>query len=118
MESLCLKKNLPIICRSLKSQWVKSLSLPPIIHLLTAKLQEGISVSIVVKERGHNENDLSSIGFNIIHKPEHKLNCSIIDNKTTWYGDVNLIGKSQEDSSIIRLESPELVSSVYDSLTL
>ena len=92
--------------------------IPPIIHLLTAKLQEGIFVSIVVKERGHNENDLSSMGFNIIHRPEHKLNCAIIDNKTTWYGDVNLIGKSLSDSSIIRLESPELVSSIYDSFTL
>ena len=92
--------------------------IPPLIHLLSAKLHEGISISIIIKETGHNEKDLSSMGFNIIHKPEHKLNCAIIDNKTTWYGDVNLLGKSLSDSSIIRLGSPELVSSIYDSLNL
>ena len=92
--------------------------IPLIIHLLTAKLHEGISISIIIKETGPNEKDLSSMGFNIIHKPEHKLNCAIIDNKTTWYGDVNLIGKSLSDSTIIRLESPDLVNSIYDSLLL
>ena len=107
------RENILIAVKRLR--WNK---IPPIIHLLTAKLHEGISVSIMVRETGYNEGDLSSMGFNIIHKPEHKLNCAIIDNKTTWYGDINLIGKSQEDSSIIRLESQELVSSVYDSLTL
>ena len=106
-------KNILIAVKRLR--WNK---IPSIIHLLTSKLHEGISVSLVVKEIGHNENDLSSMGFNIIHKPEHKLNCAIIDNKTTWYGDVNLIGKSQADSSIIRFESLELVSSIYDSLAL
>ena len=107
------RENILIVVKRLR--WNK---IPPIIHLLTAKLHEGISVSIVVKEIGHNENDLSSMGFNIIHKPEHKLNCAIIDNKLSWYGDVNLIEKSPWDSSIIRLESPELISSIYDSLTL
>ncbi|MCH5228353.1 MAG: helicase, partial [Muribaculaceae bacterium] len=106
-------KNILIAVKRLR--WNK---IPSIIHLLTAKLHQGVSVTIVVKETGFNETDLSSIGFNIIHKPEHKLNCAIIDHKLTWYGDVNLIGKSQGDSSIIRLESIELVDSIYESTGL
>lgn len=107
------RKNILIAVKRLR--WNK---IPPIIHLLIAQLHEGIGIIIVVQEIGYNENDLSSIGFNIVHNPEHKLNCAVIDNKLTWYGDINLIGKSLADSSIVRLESSELISSIYESLNI
>ena len=74
----------------------------------------GVSVTIVISETGHREADLQSTGIRIIHHPDNKMNCAIIDQSLGWYGSVNLIGRS----NVIRMPSSDLVNALLETLNI
>lgn len=91
---------------------------PKIIDLLTACMLRGVSVTIVISETGHREAGLQSTGIRIIHYPDNKMNCAIIDQSLGWYGSVNLIGRSLTDTNVIRMQSSDLADALLETLNI
>ncbi len=104
-----------IVISTMRLRWNKT---PRIIDLLAATTLRGISVTIAISETGHRETELQAMGFNIIHHPECKMQCAIIDQCIGWYGSVNLIGRSLADTNVIRMASSDLANALMDALRL
>ena len=104
-----------IVISTMRLRWNKT---PRIIDLLAATTLRGISVTIAISETGHRETELQAMGFNIIHRPECKMQCAIIDQCIGWYGSVNLIGLSLADTNVIRMASSDLANALMDALRL
>lgn len=104
-----------IVISTMRLRWNKT---PRIIDLLAATTLRGISVTIAISETGHRETELQAMGFNIIHRPECKMQCAIIDQCIGWYGSVNLIGSSLADTNVIRMASSDLANDLMDALRL
>ncbi len=104
-----------IVISTMRLRWNKT---PRIIGLLAATTLRSISVTIAISETGHRETELQAMGFNIIHRPECKMQCAIIDQCIGWYGSVNLIGRSLADSNVIRMTSSDLANALMDALRL
>ena len=58
------------------------------------------------------------MGFNIINRPECRMQCAIIDQRIGWYGSVNLVGRSLADTNVIRMVSSDLANALMDALRL
>ena len=104
-----------IVISTMRLRWNKT---PRIIDLLAATLLRGVSLTIVISETGHREAELQAMGFNIIHRPECKMQCAIIDQRIGWYGSVNLIGHALADTNVIRMASSDLANALMDALRL
>lgn len=104
-----------IVISTMRLRWNKT---PRIIDLLATTLLRGVSVTIVISETGHRETELQAMGFNIIHRPECKMQCAIIDQCIGWYGSVNLMGRSLADTNVIRMASSDLANALMDALRL
>ncbi len=104
-----------IVISTMRLRWNKT---PRIIDLLATTLLRGVSVTIVISETGHRETELQAMGFNIIHRPECKMQCAIIDQCIGWYGSVNLMGRSFADTNVIRMASSDLANALMDALRL
>ncbi len=103
--------SIVISCHRLK--WKRH---PRLVDLLQNKLHQGIAVTIVIRETGHNEPELSTIGVRIISSPATSLNCAVIDNTTGWYGSVNFCGRTLPDATSIRLQDSYFCASLIDCL--
>ena len=104
-----------IVISTMRLRWNKT---PRIIDLLATTLLRGVSVTIVIYETGHREAELQAMGFNIIHRPDSKMQCAIIDQCIGWYGSVNLMGCSLADTNVIRMVSSDLANALMDALRL
>ena len=104
-----------IVISTMRLRWNKT---PRIIDLLAATLLRGVSITIVISETGHREDELRPMGFSIIHRPDCKMQCAIIDQRIGWYGNVNLVGKSIMDATTIRIKFPEFADTLLEALTL
>ena len=104
-----------IVISTMRLRWNKT---PRIIDLLATTLLRGVSVTIVISETGHREAELQAMGFNIIHRPDSKMQCAIIDQCIGWYGSVNLMGRSLADTNVIRMVSSDLANALMDALRL
>jgi len=104
-----------IVISTIRLRWNLT---PRVIDLLAASAQRGVSITIIITERGYREEDLRQMGFGILHRPECKMQAGIIDQHIGWYGSINFIGKSIEDATSIRLDSPDFASSLFDAMRL
>lgn len=104
-----------IVISTTRLRWNRT---PRIIELLAASMQRGISVSIVIAETGHREEELRQMGFTIIHRPDCRMQAAIIDQRLGWYGTINLIGKSIEDATSIRMDSIDFANALFDALKM
>lgn len=104
-----------IVIATYRLKWIRA---PKIIELLAASSLRGVSITIVITEIGHHEDELQQMGYNIIHRPDSKMNCAVIDQRIGWYGSVNLIGRSIADSTVIRMQSTELAEALLDTLKI
>lgn len=89
---------------------------PKIVELLAAVLMRGVRVTIVISEAGHRDADLQAIGADIIHFPDNKLTCAVIDKKLCWYGNINFIGRQPAETTAIRLTSPDFATALLNAL--
>ncbi|MCM1139479.1 MAG: hypothetical protein NC453_12990 [Muribaculum sp.] len=89
-----------------------------IVNLLAACMLHGVSVTIMISETGHREADLQSMGVRIIHHPDNKMNCAVIDQSLGWYGSVNLIGRSLPDTNVIRMQASDFAYALLDALNV
>ncbi len=104
-----------IIISTTRLRWNRT---PRIIELLAATKFRGIDVTIVVSETGHREVDLQAMGITVLHRPDTKMQCAVIDQNLCWYGSVNLIGHSIADATSIRITSPDFASALLDALII
>lgn len=104
-----------IVISTTRLRWNRT---PRIIELLAASSLRGVSITIVVAETGHHEEELRQMGFSIVHRPDCKMQCAVIDQRTGWYGSVNLIGRSLADTNVIRMNSSDFANALLDALSL
>lgn len=102
-----------IVISTTRLHWKRA---PRIIDQLAAASLRGVSITIVISETGHREEELSQMRFNIVHRPDCKMQAAIIDQHIGWYGSVNLIGKSIEEATSIRLDSTDFAVSLFDAM--
>lgn len=102
-----------IVISTIRLRWNRT---PRVIELLAASVQRGVNITIIIAEAGHREEDLWQMGLSILHRPECKMQAAIIDQHIGWYGSVNLIGKSIEDATSIRLDSSDFTSPLFDAM--
>lgn len=105
------RRSIVISCHRLK--WKHR---PRLVDLLQNKLLQGVSVVILIRESGHNEEELADLGVRIIHNQSSTLNCAVIDNAIGWYGSVNFCGRSLADTTAIRLADATFCSNLLDCL--
>lgn len=55
-------------------------------------------------------NDVEKEGIQVIQLPKNRYKFMIVDNKTVWYGGIDILGGSYDENSLIRLEDEELAS--------
>lgn len=104
-----------IVISTTRLRWRRA---PRIIDLLAAASLRDVSITIVISELGHREEELRQMGFTIIHRPDCKMQCTITDQHIGWYGSVNLIGKSIEEATSIRFDSTSLAASLFDAMQI
>lgn len=104
-----------IVISTTRLRWNRT---PRIIELLAAASVRGVSITIIIAETGHREPELQAMGFSIIHRPECKMQCAVIDQRIGWYGSVNLMGRSLADTNVIRMASSDLANALMDALRL
>ena len=104
-----------IVISTTRLRWNRT---PRIIELLAVASVRGVSITIMIAETGHREAELQAMGFNIIHRPDSKMQCAIIDQCIGWYGSVNLMGRSLADTNVIRMVSSDLANALMDALRM
>lgn len=104
-----------IVISTTRLRWNRT---PRIIELLAAASVRGVSITIIIAETGHREPELQAMGFSIIHRPDSKMQCAIIDQCIGWYGSVNLMGRSLADTNVIRMVSSDLANALMDAMRL
>lgn len=104
-----------IVISTTRLRWNRA---PRIIDMIAATSLRSVSITIIISETGHREEELSQMGFNIVHRPDCKMQCAIIDQHIGWYGSVNLIGRSLPDSNVIRMNSYDLANALMEALSL
>lgn len=104
-----------IVISTTRLRWNRT---PRIIDLLDATSLRGVSITIVVTETGHRKEELRKMGFKIIHRPDCKMQCAVIDQHIGWYGSINLIGRSLPNTTVIRMASSDLANVLMDALSL
>lgn len=55
-------------------------------------------------------NEIEKEGIQVIQLPKNRYKFMIIDNKTVWYGGIDILGGSYDDNSLIRIEDEELAN--------
>lgn len=75
-------------------------------------------ITIIISETSHRELELQAMGFNILHRPTCKMQCAVIDQRIGWYGSVNLIGRSLAETNVIRMETSEFATILFDALCI
>ncbi len=104
-----------IIISTIRLRWHRT---PKIIELLAASSLRGVSITIIISETGHREEELRQMGFSILHRPTCKMQCAIIDQRIGWYGSVNLIGRSFANANVIRMATSEFATILLDALDI
>ena len=104
-----------IVISTTRLRWNRT---PRINDLLAASSLRGVSITIVIAETDHREEELRQMGFNIVHRPDCKMQCAIIDQHIGWYGSINLVGKSIEEATSIRLDSTGFAASLFDAIQI
>ena len=89
---------------------------PKIIQLLQDSLTLGVAITIVITETGHRELELAQMGVTILHRPNCKMQTAVIDQKLSWYGNINFVGRPLAEANAIRLESPDFATQLIEVL--
>jgi superfamily II DNA or RNA helicase len=118
------QKSVVISC-----SYVQKKKLDPIKDLLLEKYQSGVRITICLKnledyqdtQRGYISKFarvVTNMGINVIQVPQNRYKFMIIDNKFVWYGGIDILGRSFEDSTLIRIENEELANELIGMIAI
>ena len=62
-------------------------------------------------------NDVEKEGIQVIQLPKNRYKFMIVDNKTVWYGGIDILGGSYDENSLIRIEDEELANELVGVIT-
>ena len=112
-DLIAIKQSLVISCQRIKYKYP-----PRLISQLRDLLHNGIEITIHIKERGYNEEDLSNAGLDIIHREDLSIQCAVIDKSIVWYGNINFFGYNNEENNVMRIcdisIASELLNVIYE----
>ena len=111
-----IEKNLLI-----SSPYLNKTKIRTIKEILIEKYKMGIRIVLCIKNldeyalkhRMYIEefvNEIEKEGIQIIQLLKNRYKFMIIDNKTVWYGGIDVLGGSSDDNSLIRIEDEELAN--------
>lgn len=104
-----------IVISTTRLRWKRA---PRIIDLLAAASLRSVSITIVISETGHREEELRQMGFSIVHRPDSKMQAAVIDQHIGWYGSINLIGRLLPYTTVIRMTSSEFAIILLDAIEI
>lgn len=76
----------------------------------------GIDIQIFTRTENEQTDYLLAQGFQVFVHPTLTLCCTIVDKKTVWYGDINVLGYTTEDDNAIKLTDSNLASQLIEKL--
>lgn len=62
-------------------------------------------------------NEIEKEGIPVIQLLKNRYKFMIVDNKTVWYGGIDILGGSYDDNSLIRVEDEELANELLGVIT-
>ena len=62
-------------------------------------------------------NEIEKEGIQVIQLPKNRYKFMIIDNKTVWYGGIDILGGSYDENSLIRIEDEELANELVGAIS-
>jgi len=97
--------------------------------VLIERYRSGTRITLCIKTLGEYENkhnnqsivgfinEMNKEGIDIIQIPNNHLKFMVVDNVVVWYGDINILGKSYNDSSLIRIKNEVLANELIGEIT-
>ena len=62
-------------------------------------------------------NEIEKEGIQVIQVPKNRYKFMIVDNKTVWYGGIDILGGSYDDHSLIRTRDEDLANELVGVIT-
>lgn len=105
----------------ISSPFLQKKKIDAIMDVLIEKYKMGIRIVLCIKNldeyaqkyRMYIEefiNEIEKEGIQVIQMPKNRYKFMIVDNKTVWYGGIDVLGGSSDDNSLIRIEDEDLAN--------
>ncbi len=89
---------------------------PTIMATIANLINNGAEVVVYIKNDGYNEVELKSAGIEVICDHEQSIQCAVIDKAIVWYGNINFLGFTPDDSNIMRIVDTKVAEEMIDAL--
>lgn len=110
------------------SPFMQKKKIDSIKELLVEKYNSGVRITLCIKkiedysdkQRVYTLKSTSEIlkrGINVIQVAQNRYKFMIIDNKIVWYGGVDILGGSGNESSLIRIQNEELANELLGTIS-
>lgn len=113
----------------ISSSYLQKRKIDEIKELLIERYRSGTRITLCIKtleeyENKHNSqfivdfiNEMKKEGIDIIQIPNNHLKFMVVDNVIVWYGDINILGRSYNDSSLIKINDEVLANELIGEIT-
>lgn len=113
----------------ISSPYLQKRKIDEIKELLIERYRSGTRITLCIKtleeyENKHNSqfivdfiNEMKKEGIDIIQIPNNHLKFMVVDNVIVWYGDINILGRSYNDSSLIKINDEVLANELIGEIT-
>lgn len=113
----------------ISSLYLQKKKIDEIKEVLIERYRSGTRITLCIKTLGEYENkhnnqfivgfinEMKKEGIDIIQIPNNHLKFMVVDNVIVWYGDINILGRSYNDSSVIRIKDEVLANELIGEIT-
>lgn len=112
----------------ISSPYLQKKKIDEIKEVLFKRYRSGTRITLCIKTLGEYENkhnnqfigfinEMKKEGIDIIQIPNNHLKFMVVDNVIVWYGDINILGRSYNDSSLIRIKDEVLANELIGEIT-
>lgn len=113
----------------ISSPYLQKKKIDEIKEVLIERYRSGTRITLSIKTLGEYENkhnnqfivgfinEMKKEGIDIIQISNNHLKFMAVDNVVVWYGDINILGRSYNDSSLIRIKYEVLANELIGEFT-
>lgn len=113
----------------ISSPYLQKKKVDEIKEMLIEKYRAGTRITLCIKivaeyENKHNNhfivdfiNEMEEAGIDIIQIPNNHLKFMVVDNVIVWYGGINILSRSYNDNSLIRIKDEVLANELIGEIT-